>query len=202
MFRLDNKVVAVIGAGGGIGEAVALAVGAGGAHVACFDINHAGAALVAEKIRAAGGRADGGTMDLNAEAEVHAGLDRVAETHGRLDGLVCTPAVNVRKPILRYTLAEFDKEIAADPEIERNCHRIAHMIGAAALVRYNGRVGKAFAEGSRAAGPVTTTGSSSVRSAMSSRTISPPRPESCVTTPTSAAPRSSPISACTGSGTA
>ncbi len=45
-------------------------------------------------------------------------------------------------------LAEFDRQIAADPEIERNCHRIAHMIGAAALVRFEGRVGKAFAEGS------------------------------------------------------
>jgi mono/diheme cytochrome c family protein len=45
-------------------------------------------------------------------------------------------------------LAEFDRRIAADPEIERNCHRIAHMMGAAALVRYDGRVGKAFAEGS------------------------------------------------------
>ena len=48
----------------------------------------------------------------------------------------------------KVALAEFDKQIAADPEIERNCHRIAHMIGAAALVRYDGRVGKAFAEGS------------------------------------------------------
>jgi NAD(P)-dependent dehydrogenase (short-subunit alcohol dehydrogenase family) len=111
MFRLDNKVVVVVGAGGGIGEAVALAVGAQGAHVACFDINHASAAAVAENIRMAGGRADGGTMDLNVEAEVNAGLDRVAETHGRLDGLVCTPAINVRKPILKYTLAEFDKVV-------------------------------------------------------------------------------------------
>ena len=48
----------------------------------------------------------------------------------------------------KVALKEFDKEIAADPEIERNCHRIAHMIGAAALVRFDGRVGKAFAEGS------------------------------------------------------
>ena len=45
-------------------------------------------------------------------------------------------------------LDEFDRRIAADPEIERNCHRIAHMMGAAALVRYEGRVGRAFAEGS------------------------------------------------------
>ena len=48
----------------------------------------------------------------------------------------------------KVALAEFDRQIASDPEIERNCHRIAHMIGAAALVRYDGRVGKAFAEGS------------------------------------------------------
>jgi mono/diheme cytochrome c family protein len=45
-------------------------------------------------------------------------------------------------------LAEFDRLMASDPEVERNCHRIAHMMGAAALVRYDGRVGKAFAEGS------------------------------------------------------
>jgi mono/diheme cytochrome c family protein len=45
-------------------------------------------------------------------------------------------------------LEEFDRQIAADAEIERNCHRIAHMMGAAALVRYEGGVGKAFAEGS------------------------------------------------------
>ena len=39
MFRLDGKIVAVVGAGSGIGEGVALACGAQGAHVACFDIN-------------------------------------------------------------------------------------------------------------------------------------------------------------------
>ena len=33
------------------------------------------------------------------------------KTHGTLDGLVCTPAINVRKPILKYSLAEFDKVV-------------------------------------------------------------------------------------------
>ena len=111
MFRLDGKVVAVVGAGSGIGEAVALATGAQGAHVACFDLNPANAAAVAERIMAAGGSAESGAMDLVDEAQVEAGLGGVAGKHGKLDGFVCTPAMNVRKPILKYTLAEFDKVV-------------------------------------------------------------------------------------------
>jgi NAD(P)-dependent dehydrogenase (short-subunit alcohol dehydrogenase family) len=111
MFRLDSKVVTVVGAGGGIGEAVALAAGAQGAHVACLDINRANVEAVVAKIVAAGGRAEAGVMDLTDEHQVHAGFDAVAQKHGRFDGLVCTPAINVRKPILKYSLAEFDKVV-------------------------------------------------------------------------------------------
>ena len=111
MFRLDGKIVAVVGAGGGIGEAVALAVGAQGAHVACFDINGANAAATAAKIAAAGGRAEAGAMDLGDEGQIDAGLTGLVKAHGTLDGLVCTPAINVRKPILKYSLAEFDKVV-------------------------------------------------------------------------------------------
>jgi hypothetical protein len=45
-------------------------------------------------------------------------------------------------------LAEFDAVIASNPEAEKNCHRIAHMMGAAALLRFDGSVGRAFAAGS------------------------------------------------------
>jgi NAD(P)-dependent dehydrogenase (short-subunit alcohol dehydrogenase family) len=111
MFRLDGKIVAVVGAGGGIGEGVALAVGAQGAHVACLDINGASAAAVAEKIKAAGGRAESGALDLGDETQINAAFNGLVQKHGRLDGLVCTPAINVRKPILKYSLAEFDKVV-------------------------------------------------------------------------------------------
>lgn len=111
MFRLDGKIVAVVGAGGGIGEAVAMAVGAQGAHVACLDINADQAAATAGRITEAGGKAESGVMDLTDEAQIRSGFDAVVQKHGRLDGLVCTPAVNVRKPILKYTLAEFDKVV-------------------------------------------------------------------------------------------
>lgn len=111
-FRLDGKVVAVVGAGGGIGAAVALAAGAQGAHVACLDINRANADATAAAVVAAGGTAVSGVMDLVDEAQVNDGLDALVQAHGRLDGLVCTPAVNVRKPILKYTLDEFDKVVS------------------------------------------------------------------------------------------
>lgn len=112
MFRLDGKVVAVVGAGGGIGEAVALAAAAQGAHVACLDLNAAHAAAAAAKITSAGGQAESAVLDLNDERQIDASFSDLAQKHGRLDGVVCTPAINVRKPILKYTLAEFDKVVA------------------------------------------------------------------------------------------
>lgn len=111
MFRLDGKVVVVIGAGGGIGEACAIAIGAQGARTVCLDLNADKAAATAASIIAAGGVAESGLLDLVDGAATAAALDKVAQDHGRLDGLVCTPAVNVRKPILKYSLEEFDKVV-------------------------------------------------------------------------------------------
>jgi NAD(P)-dependent dehydrogenase (short-subunit alcohol dehydrogenase family) len=111
MFRLDGKVVAVIGAGSGIGEAVALAAGAQGALVSCLDLNVAHAEATAARIVAEGGRAEAGALDLVDPAHIDTAFGAIVDRHGRMDGLVCTPAINVRKPILQYTLAEFDKVV-------------------------------------------------------------------------------------------
>jgi hypothetical protein len=48
------------------------------------------------------------------------------------------------KPAIRI----FDRMMRSDDAVERNCHRIVHSIGSAALARYDGNVAKAFAEGS------------------------------------------------------
>jgi mono/diheme cytochrome c family protein len=50
----------------------------------------------------------------------------------------------------RKALALFEREIQSQGPIEGNCHRIAHTMGAAALARYDGNVGKAFVEGTAA----------------------------------------------------
>jgi mono/diheme cytochrome c family protein len=48
----------------------------------------------------------------------------------------------------RAALATFDQRLARDKQVEADCHRIAHTIGAASLTHFKGSVGKAFAAGS------------------------------------------------------
>ena len=112
LFRLDNQVVAVIGAGSGIGEAVAMgAASQGAATVWCLDVNEAGASRVAQAIGRAGGKAQAAVLDIADEAATAKAFDAIVSAHGRLDALVCTPAINVRKPILAYSGEEFDRVV-------------------------------------------------------------------------------------------
>jgi NAD(P)-dependent dehydrogenase (short-subunit alcohol dehydrogenase family) len=112
IFSLAGKVIAVVGAGSGIGEAIALgAAEQGAAYVACLDINEAGAAATAARIAARGGKAAAAAMDIADAEGTRACLDRLAAAHGAIDGLVCTPSINVRKPILAYSGGEFDRVV-------------------------------------------------------------------------------------------
>ena len=98
IFRLDGQRALVIGAGSGIGREAALALGAHGAHVICadLDLDHAKqtAALIVS--------AEALELDVLGVGEIA----RLAETINTLDVCVHTPAMNVRKAILDYTLEE------------------------------------------------------------------------------------------------
>ncbi len=104
IFRLDGQRALVIGAGSGIGREAALALGAHGAHVICadLDLDHAKqtAALIAS--------AEALALDVLGAGEIA----RLVEIINTLDVCVHTPAMNVRKAILDYTLEEFDRVIA------------------------------------------------------------------------------------------
>jgi NAD(P)-dependent dehydrogenase (short-subunit alcohol dehydrogenase family) len=111
MFRLDGRVVAVIGAGSGIGEAVARGASQQGARVHCLDVSAENAAACAERIRAAGGTAESAVLDVTDGAAVDDALTAIARKDGALDACVCTPGVNFRKKLLDYREDEFDKVI-------------------------------------------------------------------------------------------
>jgi len=111
-FSLEGKVIAVVGAGSGIGEAIAIgAAEQGAAFVGCLDVNLDAAASVADRIAAQGGNAGAAAIDIADAEGTRACLDTLAAAQGALDGLVCTPAINVRKPILAYSGDEFDRVV-------------------------------------------------------------------------------------------
>jgi len=111
LFSLEGKSVMVIGAGSGIGQACAIGAAQLGAVVACVDVKRDLAEETAARIVADGGEAHGGTVDITDEVSVRDAIADAASRHNRLDGLVCTPAINVRKPILNYTGEEFDRVV-------------------------------------------------------------------------------------------
>ncbi len=108
LFDLSGRTALVIGAGSGIGAASAQGLAAFGAKVICADVRLEPAQQTAEAIRQQGGNAEALSLDITRQADVE---KVVGGIEGTLDILVCTPSVNVRKPLLNYTEAEFDKVV-------------------------------------------------------------------------------------------
>jgi NAD(P)-dependent dehydrogenase (short-subunit alcohol dehydrogenase family) len=92
----------VIGGASGIGEAVALGCAHQGAKVVCLDVNIDAAAAVAERARQAGCACEAAALDIRDSAAVNRAFDDL-DAKGGVDIAICTPSINVRKPILRYT---------------------------------------------------------------------------------------------------
>lgn len=107
LFDLSGRTALVVGAGSGIGMAAAQGLAAFGAEVACADVNEAGAAQTVAAIEAAGGRAQALTMDIRSVDSVRAGIGALP----RLDVLVTTPGINVRKPLLQISDEEFQSVV-------------------------------------------------------------------------------------------
>ena len=111
LFDLRGRTAAIIGGGSGIGEAVALGAARQGAAVIVLDLNGEAARGVAARI---GGQAGASALDVRGRSAVRDALDRIARDRGRLDIVVCTAGINVRKPILKYSEDDFDRVVAVN----------------------------------------------------------------------------------------
>ncbi|GAA2715553.1 MULTISPECIES: SDR family NAD(P)-dependent oxidoreductase [Streptomyces] len=118
---LNDKVVAVTGAGRGIGRAVALACAAEGAKVVVNDygVSVAGdeptseiATAVAKEIEAAGGEATAVADDVSTMAGGQRIVDTALARYGRLDGVVCGAGILRERMIFNMTEEEWDSVVA------------------------------------------------------------------------------------------
>jgi NAD(P)-dependent dehydrogenase (short-subunit alcohol dehydrogenase family) len=109
LFDLSGKVAVVIGGASGIGEAVTIGCAQHGARTVCLDVKGEAAKAVAARASEAGPECEGGVLDIRDPAAVDRAFVDVQARLGSLDIVICTPSINVRKPILQYSSDELER---------------------------------------------------------------------------------------------
>jgi NAD(P)-dependent dehydrogenase (short-subunit alcohol dehydrogenase family) len=85
MSRLEEKVAFVTGAASGIGRESALALAREGAIVVAADVDADGLDQTVQRVREAGGRAEGTELDVTDADSVRHVIEAVVDEHGTLD---------------------------------------------------------------------------------------------------------------------
>jgi NAD(P)-dependent dehydrogenase (short-subunit alcohol dehydrogenase family) len=107
---MDERVVLVTGAAGGIGRAAAARFRNRGDAVVLTDVDAQGLTEVAEEL----GIRDTVVADVTVVADCERGVAETVQRHGRLDVLVNCAGVWVEGPTAEMTEAEFDRTMAVN----------------------------------------------------------------------------------------
>ena len=107
--KLDGKVALITGASKGLGKAMAVSLGAAGARIALVSrsvekLNEAGRA-----VQDAGGDARVFQADVSEEEQVRKLERDVAGAFGKVDILINNAGINIRKPLIEFTIEEWQR---------------------------------------------------------------------------------------------
>lgn len=112
---LQDKVVIVTGAGGGIGAASCVTFAEAGARLVLSDISEESAATTLEMLKTRGHDARVITADVSAEDSVRSLVDQTLSAYGRLDGAFNNAGVSqLNTPLTDLTLEQWNRCIRID----------------------------------------------------------------------------------------
>jgi NAD(P)-dependent dehydrogenase (short-subunit alcohol dehydrogenase family) len=107
--KLDGKVAVITGASKGLGKAMALALAAEGARIALVSRNLEQLNEVGRAVKNAGGEARVFQADVAEEDQVRKLERDVTGAFGKVHILINNAGINVRKPIVDFTLEEWHR---------------------------------------------------------------------------------------------
>jgi NAD(P)-dependent dehydrogenase (short-subunit alcohol dehydrogenase family) len=111
-FDLEGRVALVTGASSGIGREIALALAEAGAAVVLVARRGTQLAATCARIEEAGGRAAALEADLADREQLRQAAVRAAGSFGAPDILVNAAGINIRKPMLEVSEADWDAVLA------------------------------------------------------------------------------------------
>ena len=105
--KLEDRTAVITGASKGLGRAMALALAAEGARVALVSRDREKLTSVADEVTAAGGRATVFAGDVTSEDDVRRVESEILAVYPKVNILINNAGVNVRKPVVDFTLEEW-----------------------------------------------------------------------------------------------
>ncbi len=114
LFSLRERAAVVTGGSSGIGRAIALALGQAGASVVVLARNTGSLRETVAELEAAGCSARYASADLGDRAATERAAEAVEDIFGPVDILVNCAGLNLRPPLARLTVAQWDELMAVN----------------------------------------------------------------------------------------